>query len=173
MQVTEILAEFLMNLSQYVDIEYYSTIDNHSRLDKDKEAELSSASLQRLTPWYLEERLKNCNVHINENYYGDDICAFEVMGHRVLGVHGDKDNHITAVDKLSMMTEQHWDLLCTAHLHHFSCDEKNRTVVCSCSSLMGTDTFAKGLRLTATPSQNLIIVSKENVTEDICRIILH
>ena len=72
-----------------------------------------------------------------------------------------------------MMTEQHWDLLCTAHLHHFSCDEKNRTVVCSCSSLMGTDTFAKGLRLTATPSQNLIIVSKENVTEDICRIILH
>ena len=173
MQVTEILAELLMNLSQYVDIEYYSTIDNHSRLDKDKEAELSSASLQRLTPWYLEERLKDCNVHINDNYYGDDICAFEVMGHRVLGVHGDKDNHITAVDKLSMMTEQHWDLLCTAHLHHFSCDEKNRTVVCSCSSLMGTDTFAKGLRLTATPSQNLIIVSKENVTEDICRIILH
>ena len=39
--------------AQYVDIEYYSTIDNHSRLDKDKEAELSSASLQRLTPWYM------------------------------------------------------------------------------------------------------------------------
>lgn len=173
MEVTEILADLLYNLSKYVKVEYYSTIDNHSRLEPDKEASLAVETLQRLTPWYLEQRLKDCDVNINENFYGDDICAFEVLGHKILGVHGDKDSHVTAVDKLSMMTEQHWDLLCTAHLHHFSGDEKNRTVVCSCSSLMGTDTYAKDLRLTSTPSQNLIIVSKENVIEAICRIILH
>ena len=68
------------------------------------------------------------------------------------------------------MTQKHYDLVCAAHLHHFNCEEKNETVLVSNSSLMGTDEYAEKLRLSAKPSQCLIIVSKENAVEQIYKI---
>lgn len=55
-------------------------------------------------------------------------------------------------------------------MHHFQADEKNRTIALGNGTLMGTDTYAQKLRLSSTPSQNLIIASKDNVTECIYRI---
>ena len=79
--------------------------------DKDKEAELSSASLQRLTPWYLEERLKDCNVHINENYYGEKDGVKPTQEHVVDGTfkcynnyeEGDKEWRVPNQRELSVM----------------------------------------------------------------------
>ena len=70
------------------------------------------------------------------------------------------------------MTEQHYDMLLTAHAHHFNCEEKNRCVALGNSSLMGVDSYAQKLRLSADPSQNLIIVSKDNPVECVYRILL-
>ena len=58
------------------------------------------------------------------------------------------------------------------HIHHFSADEINETVQLTNGSLMGTDDFAQKNRLTSKPSQNLIIVTKENVIDTICRIVV-
>jgi hypothetical protein len=71
-----------------------------------------------------------------------------------------------------MMTEQHYDMLLIAHEHHFQCNEKNKTIALGNGTLMGTDGYAQKLRLSSTPSQNFIVVTKENVTECIYRIIL-
>ena len=101
-----------------------------------------------------------------------DIITCTVLGHDVIGVHGDNDRPATALDKLTLMTHRHYDLLCTAHLHHFNCDEKNQTMIVSNGSLMGTDSYAEKLRLTSDPSQTFITVSKQNVTECIYRIVL-
>lgn len=60
----------------------------------------------------------------------------------------------------------------TAHEHHFQADEKNRCIAIGNGTLMGTDTYAQKLRLSSTPSQNLIIVTEGNVTECIYRITL-
>lgn len=172
-QVSEILAEFISALSKYVEIKYYDVLDNHSRLEPNKNDAQDLETLARIIPWYLKERLKdNSKVEVCENEFGWDLMTFEAAGHKVIGVHGDKDKPLTVIDHVSMMTERHYDLVLTAHLHHFSCDEKNRAVAVSNSSLMGTDSFAQKLRLSATPSQNLIIVSKNNPTECIYRITL-
>ena len=88
------------------------------------------------------------------------------------GVHGDYDKPATALDKLTLMTHKHYDMLCTAHLHHFNMDEKNQTLIVSNGSLMGVDSYAEKLRLTSDPSQTFITVSKKNVAEAIYRIIL-
>ena len=77
------------------------------------------------------------------------------------------------IDKLSMMTRDSYDLVLAAHLHHFSCGEKNTCVSIGNGTLMGTDNYAESLRLSSTPSQNLIVVTPENVTESIHRIILN
>ena len=170
-EVSEILAEFLMALTEHVEVEYYDCLDNHSRLEPNKKDAMDLESLARIIPWYLKTRLGN-RVHINDNTIDPDIITFEAMGYNIIGVHGDKDKPATVVDHLTVFTHQHYDLMLTAHLHHFSAEEKNETVVVSNGSLMGTDTFAKNLRLSSKPTQNLIIVSEDSPCEIIYRIVL-
>ena len=173
MDVAEILAEFLDTLSDYCSIEYYDCLDNHSRLEPNKAESLDLETLVRIIPWYLKERLiKNNQVTIHDNAFGPDIITCNVLGHDIIGVHGDYDKPATALDKLTLMTHKHYDMLCTAHLHHFNMDEKNQTLIVSNGSLMGVDSYAEKLRLTSDPSQTFITVSKKNVAEAIYRIVL-
>ena len=171
MRVSEILAHAISVLACHAEIDYYECTDNHSRLEPRKDDSLEEESLCRITSWYLKERLRGVEgVSFHENDYGRDIIATKILGHNVAGVHGDKDRQDHVIDTITLMTEQHYDLICTAHLHHFSADEKNRTILVSNGSLMGTDSFAQKLRLSATPSQTLIVISPENVTEAIYRL---
>ena len=51
-------------------------------------------------------------------------------------------------------------------------DESHECLRISNGSLMGVDQYAQDLRLTNKPSQNMIIVSEENVCEVFYRILL-
>ena len=173
MEVSEILAEFISSLTKHVYVDYYDCLDNHSRLEPNKKESQELETFARITPWYLKERLSdNERFSIKENEFGHDLCTFNCLGYEVIGVHGDKDKPLTVIDHLSMMTEKHYDMVLTAHMHHFSGEEKNRCVAIGNGTLMGTDSFAQKLRLSSTPSQNLIIVSNDNVTDCIYRIVL-
>ena len=171
-KVSEIVAEFLADLSNYAEVHYYDCLDNHSRLEPCKEQSIDLESLVRIIPWYLRGRVNSPNIHIHDNEFGDDIINFKCMGYEVVGVHGDRDKPLQVVDNLTLMTHKHYDLVLTAHLHHFGGDEKNQTVVLSNGSLMGTDSYAEKLRLTSRPSQNLIIATKDSVASVIYRILL-
>lgn len=173
MEVAEILAEFLAELSMYCIVDYYDCLDNHSRLEPNKNDSMDLESLVRIIPWYLRERFKDhCLITVHDNEFGADIITCEVLGHNVIGVHGDNDRPTSALERLSLMTHKHYDMLCTAHLHHFSADEQHQSVVVSNSSLMGVDRYAEKLRLTSDPSQTFIIATKENVCDCIYRIVL-
>lgn len=173
MEVAEILADFLNKLSTCCNVNYYDCLDNHSRLEPNKKESMDLESLVRIIPWYLKERLaRNSCIKICDNEFGADIITCNVLGHNIIGVHGDNDRPTNALDRLSLMTHRHYDMLCTAHLHHFSADEQHQSVVISNSSLMGVDRFAEKLRLTSDPSQTLIIATEDNVCECIYRIVL-
>lgn len=174
MRVSELIANAVDVLSTKFHIDYYSTFDNHSRIDPNKKESIQLESLSRITPWFLLERLaNNKNVIIHENeFYAKDMVSFCTYpdGYNVIAVHGDKDTPKTIVDRLTAFTGDHQDLICTAHYHHFSCDEQNRTIVISNGALMGTDDYAMDLRLDSEPSQTLIIQSPQNVCECIYKI---
>lgn len=173
--VSELLAEFLTEISKYTKIKYYDCSDNHSRIEPNKTNSLDLESLSRIIPWFLAYRLKDIqNIEVNvSNTYGDDIINYECRGFKIAGVHGDKDAPGRVVSNISLMTQEHYDMIVTSHLHHFSADEQNETLVISNGSLMGTDTYAKNLRLNSKPSQNLIIVSDDCVCEKLYRIVLN
>ena len=172
MQISEIISEMLSDLSKYFKIHYYCCLDNHSRLEPNKKAALDLESLARIIPWYLKERVGNI-IEINDNKYGEDIITFRCHGYNIAGCHGDKDAPVKVVDNLSMMTGESFDMVLLAHLHHFSADEKNKTLVISNPSVLSTDDYAKNLRLSSKSAQNLIIVSDENVMECLYRIVLN
>lgn len=172
--IAEILAEFLTDLTAFAPVEYYDCLDNHSRLEPIKPQSLELESLARIIPWHLKYRLQDKDVNVNINSISSDIITFTCLDgkYTVGGVHGHKDKPLKVVDNLTLMTKISFDLILTAHLHHFSCDEKNETLVVSNGSLMGTDTYAMDLRLTSRPSQNIILVNEFTVADDIHRVLL-
>lgn len=172
MQVSEMLAELLNNWANDFAIHYYDCLDNHSRLEPNKKDAMDLESLARVIPWYLKERIGN-HITIHENEYDEGIITFKCHNYEIVGVHGDHDKPGKVVDNMSLMTHRHYDLVVTAHLHHFSADECNETVVVSNGSLMGTDTYAKNLRLSSKASQNLIIATDDSPCACIYRIILN
>ena len=171
-EVPEIMAELLTDLSKFMEVHYYDCLDNHSRIEPNKKDSLDLESLVRIIPWYLKSRITSSNIHIHDNKFSDDIISFKCMDYDVVGVHGDNDKPLKVVDNLTLLTHQHYDLVLTAHLHHFGGDEKNQTLVISNGSLMGTDSYAEKLRLSSKPSQNLIIVTEDSVADSIHRILL-
>lgn len=173
-EVSELLAEFIDELSTYIPIDYYSVIDNHSRLEPNKKDALQLESLARITDWYLIERLKdNDSVFIGDNKYGLDIMTFSVFKWRFAGVHGDLDKLNTVVKNVSLMTRQNYDVILTSHLHHLTIDEENKTLVVSNPSLMGTDDLAEKMRKNSYAAQNLIIVSENNPVYMLCRLVVN
>lgn len=171
MDVAEILAEFLTDLSQYFEIEYRDVVDNHSRLEPNKKDSLELETLVRIIPWYLKERLiKNKNVYIIENECANDIITFNVFDYNVVAIHGHKDKLNKVIDNMTNMTRRRNDLVLSAHYHHLSMEEEHECLRISNGSLMGVDQYAQDLRLTNKPSQTLIICSKDNAAEAICKI---
>ena len=173
MEVSELLAEFLHCLScELTEVDYYSCTDNHSRVEPDKTQSLDLESLCRITDWYLKERLMCCNVKIHENDYSEDIITLEVLGHKIIAVHGDRDKPSEAISKLSNFTRDTYEAVLMSHRHHFTADEECGTLVIGNGALMGTDAYAKSLRLHSDPSQTLLFSTKECVIDSIVRIVL-
>lgn len=176
LEVSTIIADFLNNLSKYFVIDYYDTLDNHSRIDVNKHDSTKLAQLSRITGPYLKALLQNnpnITIHpMNENPTESIIRFDTAFGHKIAGVHGDKDKPNQVIDNVRGYANESVDLILSAHRHHFSADEKNFTLLVCNGSLMGTDEFAENLRLSSEPSQNLIICSKSNVLEKLHRIIL-
>lgn len=166
LEVSEILANLLNDLSSYVEIEYYSVLDNHSRIDPNKKESIQLESFARITQEFLRLRLEsNPRIAIKDSL-SEDIALFKIPevnnDFTVVGVHGDKDKKQIIIQNLNSFLGK-IDLVCSAHLHHFSADENNGSMLISNGSLMGTDDFAWSKRLNSQASQTLIIFDKNNV----------
>ncbi len=166
MLVSEMVSEFLQELSKHFLIEYYSSLDNHSRLDTNKKDALKLENFVILINHYLKARLSgNSRIKFNENEFSEDIVDFNVLGHNVVATHGDNDRPSDVVRNLTMLTKKFYQLCLTAHRHHFYASEDDMVLHISNGSLIGVDNYSQDLRMTSRPSQTLIIVSKEEPAE--------
>lgn len=173
-EVSEILAEFLTDLSKHFTIHYYDALDNHSRLEPNKKESIDLESLVRIVTWYLQSRLSdNESIIIHLNELGADIINFKIFDFEVIGVHGDKDKFANVTDHLSQYIKKKLDAVFIAHTHHFAADERNSCVVVNNGSLMGVDDYAHDLRLDSYATQVLVISTPANVVDNIHRIILN
>jgi hypothetical protein len=173
-KASELMANILYKLSKYVEIEYYSVLDNHSRVEADKKDSISLESFAQITQWYLATRFDSSErVHINNNEFDEETCTFEIFGYNFIGVHGHLDPPSKVVSNLSMMTGKFYNVCLTAHLHHFNCDEQSETIVVSNGAVIGTNNYAKDLRAKSKSRQNLILVSRDNPCEAIFPILLN
>lgn len=172
MEVSEILYNFLMELSQYCKIEYYDCLDNHSRIEPNKKESIQLESFARITHWYLNSMCDKYRITVHQNN-SLDIIHECINGWDVVGVHGDKDSPATITRNMSSLLGARPDLIVMAHRHHFSCDEENKCIVVCNPSLMGADDYALGQRKTSSSAQTLIVLSEDNPAKQIYRLLVN
>lgn len=168
MHVSEILAQFINVVSQTVEcVDVYSTFGNHMRTIQRKEDNIHMDNMERIIPWWLEERFKalsvdNVTIH-NDNDY--EFILFDVCGHHFCATHGDLDGVGRASSSLGMLFSRAYgvdiETIVLADKHRQESFEEFGVEALLTGSLCGTDEYANSKRLYSDPFQLMLIVNPQ------------
>lgn len=167
MQVSEILAQAITRLSQFVEeVEVDLTYGNHGRTIQNKMDSMHRDNIERLVGWWLRERFKDSeNVMVNDESDSEFIYV-NVCGHNILATHGDLDSVKASPRLLSTLFQKKFgkdiEYIILGDKHHRESFDELGITAAICGSLCGTDQYANEKRLYSEPSQMLLIISEEN-----------
>ena len=164
MQVSEIIAEAINELSSYVlEINVYAAYGNHLRTIQSKNDSIHSDNMEKLIPWWLEQRLQN-NSRVNiikSDYY--EFLYLNVCGYNIVGAHGDLEKFKQfGLIVNTLFTKKYGltiDYTVSADKHHIEEFEQIGIESVLIRSLCGTDDYANNGRLYSNPGQTLMIFS--------------
>lgn len=166
MQASEILAQSIEYLSQYVEETIvYITYGNHARTIQNKNDSIHRDNMERIVPWWLEQRLARYDNIIVAPDDGTEFAFINVCGHEVCAVHGDNDSVRTSPRLLSTLFQKkrgkNIEYILLGDKHHRESFEELDVTAFLCGSLCGTDDYANDKRLYSEPSQLLLIANRE------------
>lgn len=167
MRVSELMVHLLHTLSEYgLKIKYISTLDNHSRINKNYKEHIEKESMAKLMDWHILSKVgdnpKYENIEIISNIIDDNIGYFEIDGKVFYCVHGHLDNPRTVIEDLSMSVGIKADYVLMGHFHSFAINEKYFAKCIINGSMSGVGDYAKGKRLFSNSSQNLLMFYGED-----------
>lgn len=169
MQVSEILAQSIGELSKYVDdVVVYMTYGNHGRTIQSKKDNIHRDNMERIIPWWLTERLANLgadNVVVAPDTE-TEFLFITAAGHELCASHGDIDGARTSPRFLPTLFQKKYgkdvEYILLGDKHHRECFEELGVTAQICGALCGSDDYANEKRLYSTPSQLLLIVNPED-----------
>lgn len=166
MQVSEILAQSIFELSQYVnDTNVYFTYGNHARTVQNKNDSIHRDNMERIIPWWLHQRFDGIENIIVMPESKNEFIFVDSCGFDICASHGDLDavrqspRILTTLFQKTYGKDIQYIILGDKH-HRESFNELGVTAVI-CGSLCGTDDYANDKRLFSEPSQLLLITKPE------------
>lgn len=163
MHVSEIMAEALNDLSKVVNhITLYSCYGNHMRTIQNKNESIHSDNMERIVPWWIEQRLQN-NKKIEVAYSEyKEFTKLNVLGKNICCVHGDlerdfKNIGVTINTLFSRKFGKTIDYTISGDKHHLEEFEKFDIESILVRSLCGADEYSNNGRLYSRPGQTLMI----------------
>ena len=160
---SELIANMLFNIAKNVNnVMVYGATSNHGRCVANAVDSLDVENFELLILWYLEAKLSNIkNIKFNENYYDCGMIVYQFLNETIFAVHGHQDKINTVINDLSQMLKIFPTEIHMGHYHHYyeNCNHDISVVVNG--TLSGTDKYAKGIRKTNKPSQNVMIYNSE------------
>ena len=167
MNVSELLSEAIEHLSANVNnVFVYSTFGNHARTIQDKHDSIHSDNMERIIPWWMNQRLKGNNKIevINNDLY--EFIYLNACGHDIIATHGDLENFKKfGMDMHTLFSRKYGldvEYVFSGDKHHFENIDSygiDNTLV---GSLCGTDEYANNKRLYSKAGQTLCIFNKED-----------
>lgn len=170
MQSSEIMAEAINELSSYVTtVNVYATYGNHLRTVQNKNDSIHSDNMEKIIPWWLEQRLQN-NSRVNivkSDYY--EFIYLNVCGYNIVGAHGDlekfKQFGLTVNTLFTKKYGKTIDYTVSADKHHIEEFEIMGIESILVRSLCGSDEHSNNHRLYSAPGQTLMIFTPEDGRE--------
>ncbi len=164
MQASEILAQCVEYLSKFVDKTIvYMTYGNHARTIQDKNDSLHADNLERLIPWWLEQRLRGSENVLVKNDFENEFLCFRVFDYGFCASHGDLDGAKNSTTALTTLFHKKYgynvDYILLGDKHHRESYEQFGVISMVCDALCGSDDYANDRRLYSNPGQTLLIVS--------------
>ena len=162
MQVSEIIAQAVAALADAVDeTVIHATYGNHLRTVQNKQDSIHADNMERLIPWWLEQRLGDRgDIQFPQaEYY--EFLYFNVCGYQICATHGDLDSVKNAGRTLNTLFVKKYgsgiDYVILADKHHKEEFEELGIESMIVRSLCGTDEYANGKRLYSTPGQLMMV----------------
>lgn len=166
MQASEILAQAILKLSQYVEETFvYTTYGNHARTVQNKSDSLHRDNMERIVPWWLAQRLQlNDNITIMPESESEFLFV-NACGHDICAAHGDLDTVKCSPRLLATIFQKKYgkdiEYILLGDKHHRESFNELGITATVCGSLCGTDDYANDKRLYSHPEQLLLIVNPE------------
>lgn len=166
MHVSEILAQVIDQLSECVEeVIVYSCYGNHMRTVQKKEDSIHSDNMEKIVPWWLEQRFKNRDdISIHYSQF-KEFTFMKVLGKNIVAVHGDgfkfKEIGVITNTLFSKLFGCSIDYTISGDKHHL--EEMSNFGIESIlvRSLCGTDNYANDQRLYDRAGQTLIIFNDD------------
>ena len=172
MQVSEIIAQAIATLADEVEETYvHATYGNHMRTVQNKNDSIHADNMERLIPWWLQQRLGNReDVFFPEaEYY--EFLYFDVCGYKICAAHGDLDHVKSAGKTLNTLFHKRYgtgiDYVLLGDKHHKEEFEELGVEAMIVRALCGVDDYANDHRLYSTPGQ-LLMVFRPEIGADEC-----
>ena len=160
-KISELIAEFINELSKHFYVKYAIINGNHSRIVAEKDNSREEENFTEfIRPFIINRLAENKNVeYINHKDCG--IIEVDVLGNKCLAIHGDNDRDRN-LDRLIQMYDYPIDYIFRGHFHQSKqFDVNNTTVVCS--GAFGSEGYAKKGRLYNKPIQKFLVFNKEGM----------
>ena len=164
--VTNYLSQFLSELSYHFNIvNVYVCPGNHSRCHANKNENMRGENMDLLAIPYLQAKLQNfSNIKFHENVIDSSIAIFTVRGQKIYGVHGDKDQMDTVVQKLTLYTSVKPDIIYMGHKHTNAMLTSYDTKVIQAGCLSGgADEYCMDKRLRNKAEQIISVITEDGL----------
>ena len=164
--VTNYLSQFLSELSYHFNVvNVYVCPGNHSRCHANKDENMRGENMDLLAIPYLQAKLQNfSNIKFHENVIDASIAMFTVRGQKIYGVHGDKDQMDTVVQKLTLYTSVKPDIIYMGHKHTNAMLTSYDTKVIQAGCLSGgADEYCMDKRLRNKAEQIISVITEDGL----------
>lgn len=161
----EYLAEWLNDLSRYVEIDFQMVEDsNHNQLricGAPKNA-FAEENLSKVIENFIDLRLeKNDRVNVIHNPTGFNFLS--IPPYNILGIHGEVNNLERAINEVSRAYDEDIDYLIAGHVHHKTQKEVGiNSEVLNIGSVIGVDPYTLSIHKTSSPSASLFIFDEKD-----------
>ena len=166
MQASEILAQEILKLSQYVEeTAVYVTYGNHARTVQNKHDSIHRDNMERLVPWWLAQRMQAYDNITIMPEPENEFLFINACGHDICASHGDLDTARCSPRLLTTVFQKKYgkdiEYILLGDKHHRESFNELGVTATVCGSLCGTDDYANDKRLYSHPEQLLLIVDPE------------
>ena len=173
---SEFMSQWLNELSNYVRLDYYSSLGNHNEIRPlgSKNGDFPHENTERLITHYIKTALRNNSnviIHDAKNYNYVDIA-----NHKIMATHGQNEKDLEkSIKDYTLTYGARVDMLLTGHYHSShekvigATSESNIEFIQS-PSLCGTDEYALKLNKNSKAGAKVLVLEenkKRKITYDI------